>query len=274
MDGSSWIAATFIVGNLSTRQTVVVDEMPAANRRSLVLGHRGCGVGPGENTVESLREALRRGADGVELDVRRTADGVLVVHHDPVVEGRGPISELRSSDLPAHVPALQAVFEALCPGSFVDVEIKNSPHEPGFDPEEHTALEVVDFLEALQERHPGVRLPSCVVVSSFSLSTVDAVASRGGTVPAGLLTLPGSDQREALALAIDHGCSAVHPFVGSVDELVVDAAHRAGMAVNVWPVDDPAEAVKLARLGVDALITNDLAGVIGSLLSAGVRPAG
>ena len=61
-------------------------------RRPLVLGHRGASAGAPENTVAAFTRARELGADGVELDVRRTADGVLVVHHDPDVRGVGLIA--------------------------------------------------------------------------------------------------------------------------------------------------------------------------------------
>ena len=72
-----------------------------------VHAHRGsadAGSGIAENTLASFDRARRLGADGVELDVRMSADGALVVHHDPGVEGLGPICGLDARELPAQVP--------------------------------------------------------------------------------------------------------------------------------------------------------------------------
>ena len=106
-----------------------------------VHAHRGSpdpAAGVGENTLEAFLRARRLGADGVELDVRLTADGALAVHHDPVVRGIGPVRELAADQLPASVPA-----PGRGPGRLrraeVNIEIKNLPGEPGFDPDERMA---------------------------------------------------------------------------------------------------------------------------------------
>src|ERR1700761_3714211 len=97
-----------------------------------VFAHRGCTEGFTENTLEAFAEAKRLGADGVELDVRLTADGALVVHHDPLVAGIGPVAEVTVPQLPGHIPLLVDAL-AVCEGMVVNVEIKNGPGEPGHD---------------------------------------------------------------------------------------------------------------------------------------------
>ena len=78
-----------------------------------VFAHRGCTDGFVENTLEAFAEAKRLGADGVELDVRLTADGALAVHHDPEIDGLGPISELTVPELPPSVPLLADALRGL-----------------------------------------------------------------------------------------------------------------------------------------------------------------
>src|ERR1700759_2879939 len=97
-----------------------------------VFAHRGCTEGFTENTVDAFVEARRLGADGVELDVRLTADGALAVHHDAQIPGVGSIADLGGADLPAHVPLLADVLAA-CEGMVGNVEIKNAPQDPGWD---------------------------------------------------------------------------------------------------------------------------------------------
>ncbi|MDQ3542532.1 MAG: glycerophosphodiester phosphodiesterase, partial [Actinomycetota bacterium] len=99
-----------------------------------VIAHRGASRLAKENTIEAFRAAVRVGAAGIELDARRTSDGVLVVHHDPLVDGRAIIS-IAATELPEWVPTLSAALDA-CVGAFVNIEIKNSPEEPDFDPDE------------------------------------------------------------------------------------------------------------------------------------------
>ena len=103
-----------------------------------VFAHRGCTEGFTENTIEAFAEARRLGADGVELDVRLTADGALAIHHDAEIPGIGTIDQLEVADLPAQVPLLADVL-AVCEGMVVNVEIKNAPQDPGWDSGEAVA---------------------------------------------------------------------------------------------------------------------------------------
>src|ERR1700735_5269400 len=113
-----------------------------------VFAHRGCTEGFTENTVGAFAEARRRGADGVELDVRLTADGALAVHHDAEIEGLGPLAHLGGTALPAYVPLLADAL-GVCEGLVVNVEIKNDPRDPGHDPGEAVAaLTAVAITEA------------------------------------------------------------------------------------------------------------------------------
>ena len=122
-----------------------------------VFAHRGCTEGFLENTVEAFAEARRLGADGVELDVRLTADGALAVHHDAVIADHGPVAELAVSQLPSHVPLLEDVL-AVCDGMVVNVEIKNDPRDPGYDASESIAGVVASVLAEMELDQPGHRL--------------------------------------------------------------------------------------------------------------------
>src|SRR5580658_2392570 len=112
----------------------MVDEVGSWLRRRengpvALLAHRG-GTGPWrENTLEALAGALQLGADGVELDVRRTSDGRLVVVHDAEIPGTGAVHDRRADELPAWVPGLEEALET-CAGAIVNVEVKNAPVEP------------------------------------------------------------------------------------------------------------------------------------------------
>src|SRR5271169_6906907 len=129
----------------------------------LLLAHRG-GSGPWrENSLEAFAGGLRSGADGVELDVRRTSDGRLVVHHDAEIPGTGAIHNLRAAELPTWVPGLDEALAA-CAGAVVNVEIKNTPVDPGFDPDEKAATDVAALLLASTMAVPA---PARVIVSSF-----------------------------------------------------------------------------------------------------------
>jgi glycerophosphoryl diester phosphodiesterase len=219
-----------------------------------VQAHRGSpdpASGIRENTLDAFARARALGADGVELDVRLTADGGLAVHHDPVAEGEGAIWQLATSELPTHVPLLADALEA-CAGMVVNIEIKNQPHEPGFDPTERATGEVVALVEAMG-------LAGSVVVSSFWSGALAAVRSAGSSLPTGLLVVSAFDPMASIAAAADLGCAAVHVPVGLVDRPTVATARAAGLAVAAWTVADEATLAAVLRAGVDTVITDDVA---------------
>lgn len=216
-----------------------------------IWGHRGASAVKPENTIEAFAEARRLGADGVELDVRRTADAALAVHHNADLSDGRFIYELEAGALPSSVAMLDAALDA-CGSMTVNVEIKNVPVDPDFDPTEAVAGQVVDLVVAR-----GV--VDQIVVSSFGLAAIDAVRARGAGIATGWLTLVNYDQMRALETAIERGHDALNPYFTAVTQELVDAAHDAGLAINTWTVDDPEEMRRLADLGVDAIITNDVA---------------
>ena len=195
-------------------------------------------------------EARRLGADGVELDVRRSADGGLVVHHDAALPDGRPIRTLRVAELPAEVPLLTPALDA-CDGMLVNIEIKNLPTEGEFDPTEAVAIAVA-ALASERRLSVGARY----LISAFTLATIDAVRAAEPDLPTGWLIPPRFDQLAAVQTAAERGHVAVHPHHQAVTAELVAAAHAAGLAVNTWTVDDPVRMQLLADLGVDAIITN------------------
>ncbi|MFN8039912.1 MAG: glycerophosphodiester phosphodiesterase [Acidimicrobiales bacterium] len=217
--------------------------------RPRVVAHRGASRAFPENTVEAFRGAVTLGADGIELDVRRCADGTLAVHHDPTpADGGPPLAERTAETLPAEVPTLATALAASEP-LWVNVEIKSDPAEPGFDPAYAVAGEVAAVLAA-------AGAPERFLVSSFDPGAIAAHRAVDPSIPTGLLVFHLADLARTVARAAEAGHVALHPFDPLVDAALVDAAHAAGLAVNVWTVDDPARMVELAALGVDAIITN------------------
>jgi glycerophosphoryl diester phosphodiesterase len=215
-----------------------------------VFAHRGCTEGFIENTLDAFAEARRVGADGVELDVRLTADGALAVHHDAEIPGLGAIAEVGVADLPSHVPLLADVL-AVCDGMVVNVEIKNAPQDPGWD-----VGEAVAPLTAAAIEEAG--WTDRVIVSSFQVTTLLAVQAADGRLALGALWGFGDEPGPALADAAAAGFRAVHPFVTSVTPELVERAHAAGLAVNVWTVNAADDLAAMVALGVDAVITDRL----------------
>ncbi len=220
--------------------------MPSPHVSSpLVFAHRGYTDGPVENTVAAFEAAGRLGADGVELDVRRSADWALVVHHDAEIPGVGPVAATPVGELPAHVPLLVDALAA-CGSMIVNVEVK---HDEDADPDRAVAAAVG---AALVEGGWTEQ----VLVSSFDVASLDVVRHAGLAV--GRLLGWQDDVHDALADAADRGFQAIHPFVTTVDEPLVADAHAAGLAVNVWTVNAPGDLVAMAELGVDVVMTDRL----------------
>ena len=228
-----------------------------ASPHPVVIGHRGAPLSHRENTVDAFRAAWEQGATWVELDARLAADGVVVVHHDPVLPDGRPLVTLEARELEAHgVQRLDEVLGQLPAGLGVDVEIKNLPLEPDHD----DGQRIVDAVAALlaDEERP-------LLVTSFNPLTVEAARRALPAVPTGLLFPAGTTVTAAADVATEVGAALLGPEDAGLDAAGVTAARRAGFGLLVWTVDDPVRARELAALGVEALCTNDPAGVLAAI---------
>lgn len=211
-----------------------------------VMAHRGASKAERENTVAAYRRAGEMGAQAVELDVRRTADGVLVVHHNPDLADGRLIKDTTHADLPEHVPTLGDALDA-CEGMWVNVEIKNDPEEADFDPTEMIADETIAHLLARDE-------DARWLISCFRIETVDRCRALAPQIRTAWLTsIVPSD---VVPLLVGKGHVALHPWVGLLTREVVDACHGAGIAVNTWTCDDPVRMAELVEWGIDGICTN------------------
>lgn len=214
-----------------------------------VIAHRGASAAAPENTVAAFELARDLGADWVELDVRRTADGRLAVHHDATLADGRALVELTWPDLPEDLVDLAAAIDA-CAGMKVNIEIKNSPTEPDFDETSGLADQVVAEI-----RSRGAH--SEVLVSCFHLPTLDRVADLDPGVPTAFLHTVVDQTWTDLALTVaERGHQALHPWFGLIDAQLMAAAGEAGLEVNAWTVDDPGHMADLVALGVHGLCTN------------------
>lgn len=228
-----------------------------------VIGHRGAPQIELENTVDSFLAAARLGADGIELDVRRTADGGLAVHHDAHLADGRAIVATPMAELPAGVPDLTAALDACRAVEVVNVEIKNWPADVDFD----ESLEVVDqVVEVLMARPAEER--ARLLVSCFHLPSVDRVRALAPELATGWLVFgpvepigydPASHPDPVAAMVAEvagHGHQALHPHHAFVTPELVRRATIEGIAVNTWTCDDPQRIPWLADVGVDGIVTN------------------
>ena len=197
------------------------------------------------NTIEAFRHAAVLGADAVELDARRTADGVIVVNHDAAIDGHPLVEMLRAevSRVAPWIPDLSDALVASVP-MWVDVEIKNSPNDPDWDPDD-TVLRTI-----------GPLVDDRIVVTSFNAATVHRAHQAG--MRAGRLLGWSDDPTEVLARWPGY------EFVLPSQEMVpprhaaslVAAAQAAGAAVGIWTIDDPTAMQAYAAAGIDIVFTN------------------
>ncbi len=221
----------------------------------LVLGHRGASAHAADNTIEAFELALAHGADGVELDVRFTADGKVVLHHDPDVGEMGPLVHHDFATIRHTHPELPTLDEALAVlgDLIINVEIKNAPFEVDFDPDDHMA-EVIARWVGRHDIHERV------IVTSFNPSAVAAVRAADPLIVTGQLTSPGFDWLQSLQAIADAGHTWVAPHFSDLlidPEGAVAAAHDLDLRVVAWTVDDAGHITALATAGIDAIISDD-----------------
>lgn len=244
-----------------------------------ILAHRGASADAPENTLPAFRLALEQGADGLELDVWRCATGEVVVHHDADARRTGgaalriqraALRELRALDVGAwkdarfrgeRIPLLAEVLEAL-PDVLVNVELKS-------------------------DRLPDLGLPGAVarvlraagaaercVLSSFDPILLLAARAAVPEVPRAVLFDRG--RAWALRMAVTARAAdaeGVHPRAQVVTSERMARWRRSGLAVRPWTVDDVREVERLARLGVDAIVTNRPAAALTAARRAVTAPA-
>jgi glycerophosphoryl diester phosphodiesterase len=246
---------------------VVCATAVVAQSKPSVVAHRGGAKESTENTIAAFQRAAQLGAAAIETDLRLTKDGVVVIYHDDNVgrvEGmpvgtKGPaVADVTYAELTAKslapvgddtggrkAPTFQEVLDQVH-GVLLNVELKRSPR---FD-------ELVAKTIAILKNHPA--LPR-VVLEPPDIPTAQKFRAAFGT---------------QLKLHINPGYDASLPYEESVKKVlafqphslsisykklsweIVDLAHKAGVEVWVWTVDDPAIAQAAALLGADAIKTD------------------
>ncbi len=238
----------------------------AEGRLPLVYGHRGVRGARPENTLAAFELAAEEGADGVELDVRVDRNGELVVLHDPTFErvtgGADrraavdlPYEEIRRIDVGEgeRAPRLAEVLAlAKARGLRVNVEMK------------HDVPDRVAVVRATARKLLAFDPRVPVVVSSFDPTMVAAFGALAPRIPRALLVHRTRWSPVALELARGLG-DAVHVERILTRGDTVRRLLRSGLVVNVWTVNDAREALDLAALGVDGIIT-DVPGIVRAAL--------
>lgn len=210
-----------------------------------VIAHRGASAYEFENSRAAFRTALELGADGVELDVHATADGVLLVHHDPVV-GNLPIGNTVYGDIREYrlengetIPRLTDVLLLLGEAVDVYVEVKSLPS--AYD---------TRLLAALADGPAPARYH----VHSFDHRIVKRLKDLQPSLSVGVLSV--SYPVDPVAQVEAAGADTLWQNQGMVDAELVRTLAPRGISVLAWTVDDAARITELAELRVRGICTN------------------
>jgi glycerophosphoryl diester phosphodiesterase len=226
----------------------------------LAMAHRGGAIEHLENTLPAFEACVALGYRYLETDVRVTADGVLVIFHDPglerVTDATGRIEQLAWSEVARAriggrepILRLEELLEAF-PGVRFNLDIK-------------AAGVVAPLVRAIRRLDVADR----ICLASFSDARIAAarrllgpsVCTALGPRGVAALRLASYRPRAADLLHIQAGCAQVPLQLGGralVDERFIAAAHARGLQVHVWTVDTPQEAAAMLDLGVDGVMTD------------------
>lgn len=221
-----------------------------------IIAHRGSHgpAGPAENTLPAFERAIAERADMVELDVWQTADGRLVIYHDETLPGdRRPISSLSDGEIQklardrvAAIPQLESALELMRGRIPVNVEIKHGEA-------------LVQTLRLIRD----LRMQREVVLSSFVLSAMDESADLAPEIPRALIMGTESVNlcvrfREAFPFwALRRSRAAYwHPCAQLIGPAVVGAVARMGVQTNVWTINAPELARRVADWGAAGVFTD------------------
>ena len=244
----------------------------------LRIAHRGAsgrGLAP-ENTLAAFEKALDIGIDMLEIDVRVTGDGQLIVLHDPSLDRTTDregivremvLEEIRQADAGdgEHVPVLREVFDLARHRAPILLEIKS------------------DFIaELVVQAIAEAEFSEQVVVQSFNPQTVERVKRLAPHLPASLLIgeLPTTPSRfrarRLVSQVLEIGANTLSIWHATLTPPLIEEMRKRGIAVWAWTVDEEITMRDLAMMGVQGLVTNHpevLNNVLEDLMESGqVQP--
>ena len=226
--------------------------------RAWIIAHRGASAAAPESTEEAIRLAFRLRADMVELDVHMTADRRLVIFHDDrldrTTDGHGLLRRRRYAEL-ARLDA-GAWFASRFAGQRILLlsQALRVARSHRVNLELKGTAQPRQLIERVVRCLRQARATTRVLVSSFDVSLLARLRRAQPRIALALLCR--WRPRPALERAVRLGCVAFHPHASLVTPALVRDARAAGLRVHTWTVEDPRQARRLVRLGVQGLVTN------------------
>ncbi len=230
----------------------------------LVIAHRGASSCTPENTMIAFRTAINLGADGIEVDVKFSRDGVPVIHHDMTVDrttnGTGKVKDLTLSELKLldagssfspefsgeQVPTLGELLEFARDGILLNLELTN--YSTPLDQLPHTVIEMIE----------KAGLVESILISSFNPMNLIKVKRAKPNMRIALLVggiIPSWAQGPIRKIVPYHDLNPHHTLI---DETMVRTIHQTGGRVYAWTVNQYDRILTLLEMGVDGIITDDV----------------
>jgi glycerophosphoryl diester phosphodiesterase len=214
----------------------------------LLVAHRGASFYEPENTLRAVKRAIELGADMVEVDVRLSKDGFVVVIHDETVDrttdGTGyvekkSLKELKNLDagLGEKIPTLDEVIETVKGKVKLVIELKKQ----GFEDKVIEILRQKDFVED-------------AILTSFFHKAVKKVKELNSRIKTGIIFR--CSPVDVTDLALKSKADILFPEYKYVNSEMVDEIHRKGLEVYVWTIDNLEEAKAFVKMGVNGIVTN------------------
>jgi glycerophosphoryl diester phosphodiesterase len=229
----------------------------------IAIAHRGDPVHARENTLPAFRAAEALGADMVELDLRRTRDGTVVVLHDQMLGrlwgvdvsvGELDVTEVTSlGEGQVRIPTLREVLAAVTVPLMIDF----------------TRREVVPGALADVEAAGADVLGRSLFVTG-NVEALQQLRASSADARIGLTWMDGEEP--PLDLLEELAAEFWNPMFGFVSRRGVDAVHAAGRKVSTWTVDRVEDMARVVEAGVDAVVSNEVATLVACLSALGARP--
>ena len=219
----------------------------------LKIGHRGAkGLEP-ENTLLSFQKAIEIGVDGIELDVRLTSDGELIVIHDETIDrtsnGTGFVNQFSLREIKKfridskhEIPTLLEVLELVNKKCFINIELK----------EIETAEKVVALIEDFVTNKNWNY--SDFLVSSFNWHAIQNVRFLNPDIPIGVLT--ESDLEMAFTFAKFLKASTIIPHYLLLNDPEIQEIQEAGIKIFAWTVNENDTIEKMKTLNINGIISD------------------
>jgi glycerophosphoryl diester phosphodiesterase len=240
-----------------------VPRLPSLIDPPIGFGHRGARAHAQENTLESFSLALRLGATGLESDVWRTADGEVVLDHDGLVRSgirRRSIAEVPRADLPAHIPTLGELYDAIGTDVPLSLDVKDAAAADGIVATARAAGG--DALDHLWLCTPTWQDAAAWKEQWPDIHVVDSTRVR---------RMKEGTERRAATLA-DAGVDAVNLHWSDWNGGLTTLFHRFGLVAFGWDCQHRRQLDALIDMGIDGLYSDHVDRMVDALEGRPVRP--